>query len=50
MAGIGGMGGIKKLQQTLASEEFKMVETDNDQVDLLGGDGGGEGELFETGD
>ena len=29
MAGVGGMGGVKKLQATMA-EEFKMVETDND--------------------
>jgi hypothetical protein len=42
MGGIGGMGGVKKLQATMASEEFKMVETDNDQIDLLGGDGMGD--------
>lgn len=33
--GLGGMGGVKKLQQTLANEEFKMVEGDEDQIDLL---------------
>lgn len=51
VAGIGGFGGIKKLQATMAGEEFKMVETDNDQVDLLGGGGGeDQADLFETGD
>jgi len=49
--GIGGMGGVKKLQATLAGEEFKMVETDSDQIDLLGGGGLGDpAELFEQND
>ena len=45
--GIGSMGGVKKLQATMVGEEFKMMETDNDQVDLLGGGGDDMGENFE---
>ena len=48
LGGMGGMMGQKKLQATLAGEEFKMVETDSDQLDLLGGDGMGDtAEEFE---
>lgn len=37
------------MHQTLANEEFKMVEHDDDQVDLLnGGGGGGFGNLFSA--